>query len=163
MSKPWTCASRTAWSAATSACRRGAGRRSSSLPSPRTTRSYWSANTLAGLHKYELGLPKGTVSGPGETFEEAANRELKEEAGFGARRIEYLRELSVAPSHMGFTVHAMLARDLYPESLPGDEPEPPEVRTWPLAAIDDLFLSNELSEARSLAAIRVAQIHMGRG
>ena len=118
---------------------------------------------LAGLHKYELGLPKGTVDGPGETFEEAANRELKEEAGFGARRIEYLRELSVAPSHMGFTVHAMLARDLYPENLPGDEPEPPEVQTWPLAGIDDLFLSNELSEARSLAAIRVAQIHMGRG
>lgn len=118
---------------------------------------------LAGLHKYELGLPKGTVSGPGETFEEAADRELKEEAGFGAKRIEYLRELSVAPSHMGFTVHAMLARDLYPESLPGDEPEPPEVQTWPLASIDDLLLSSELSEARSMAAIRIAQIHMERG
>lgn len=117
---------------------------------------------LAGIHRYELGLPKGTVDGPDETFVEAANRELKEEAGFGAGRIEYLRELSVAPSHMGFTVHALLARDLYPERLPGDEPELPEVRVWPLADIDELFLSGEISEARSLAAIRVAQIHLKR-
>ena len=117
---------------------------------------------LAGLHKYELGLPKGTVETPAETFAAAANRELKEEAGFGARRVEYLRELSVAPSHMGFTVHVVLARDLYPQRLPGDEPEVPEVRTWPLADIDDLFLSGEISEARSLAAIRIAQIHLTR-
>lgn len=117
---------------------------------------------LAGLHNYELGLPKGTVAGPDETLTEAANRELKEEAGFGARRIDYLRELSVAPSHMGFTVHAVLARGLYPERLPGDEPEAPEVCPWPLADIDDLFLSGEISEARSLAAIRIAQIHLER-
>ena len=117
---------------------------------------------LAGLHSYELGLPKGTVDGPDETFEEAANRELKEEAGFGAARVDYLRELSLAPSHMGFTVHVMLARGLYPERLPGDEPEQPEVEKWPLARIDDLLLSSEISEARSIAAIKIAQIHIER-
>ena len=31
---------------------------------------------LAGLHRYELNLPKGTVA-PGETFYEAENREFK--------------------------------------------------------------------------------------
>ena len=112
---------------------------------------------MAGLHKYELGLPKGRVD-LGESFAYAANRELKEEAGFGARSIVHLRELSLAPGQMGFSIHAMLATDLYPESLPGDEPEPLEVVLWPLDRIDELIFSHELSEARSIATLKIAEI-----
>src|SRR6187455_3284503 len=46
----------------------------------------------AGVHRYELGLPKGRMDA-GETPEQAADRELKEECGFGARRIEVLRSI----------------------------------------------------------------------
>lgn len=112
---------------------------------------------MAGIHKYELGLPKGRVE-PDESLAFAANRELKEEAGFGAKNVEWLRELSLAPGQMGFSIHAMLATDLYSESLPGDEPEPLEVELWPLANIDDLIFSEELSEARSIAAIKMAEV-----
>ena len=38
----------------------------------------------AGVHRYELGLLKGRMDA-GETPEQAANRELKEETGYGAR------------------------------------------------------------------------------
>ena len=38
----------------------------------------------AGFHRYELGLVKGRIDA-GETPEQAADRELKEEAGYGAR------------------------------------------------------------------------------
>ena len=38
----------------------------------------------AGVHRYELGLVKGRIDA-GETPEQAADRELKEEAGYGAR------------------------------------------------------------------------------
>ena len=41
----------------------------------------------AGMHRYELGLVKGRIDA-GETPAQAADRELKEEAGYGARRIE---------------------------------------------------------------------------
>src|SRR4249919_4083394 len=44
----------------------------------------------AGIHRYELGLPKGRIDA-GETAHQAADRELKEECGFGARRLETLR------------------------------------------------------------------------
>ena len=37
----------------------------------------------AGTHSYELGFPKGLID-PGETPEQAANRELQEEIGFAA-------------------------------------------------------------------------------
>ena len=112
---------------------------------------------MAGIHAYELGLPKGVVH-ENESLEDAANRELKEEVGLGARDIRYIRELSIAPGQMGFSIHAMLARDLYEESLPGDEPEPLEVVRWPLDKIDDLMFNERISEARSLAALRLAQI-----
>ena len=114
---------------------------------------------LAGLHRYELNLPKGTVD-PGETFEEAANRELKEEAGFGARKLDYVRQITLAPAYMGFSIHVVLARDLYPESLPGDEPEIMEVEKWAQKDLDQLVMSDLLSESRSIAALKLAEVYM---
>jgi ADP-ribose diphosphatase len=106
----------------------------------------------AGFHELQLTLVKGAVD-DGESLEEAANRELKEEIGFGARRIEFIKKLNLAPGHMGFTINLLLARDLYPERLPGDEPEPPEVVTWPLARLDELITSDEFREARAIAGL----------
>ena len=40
----------------------------------------------AGVHRYELGLVKGRIDA-GETPVQAADRELKEEAGYGARSL----------------------------------------------------------------------------
>jgi ADP-ribose diphosphatase len=39
---------------------------------------------------------KGLID-PGETVMEAANRELKEEVGFGANKLTFLKKLSMAP------------------------------------------------------------------
>ena len=116
---------------------------------------------MAGLHTYELGLPKGSVE-PGESLDQAANRELKEETGYGARSFTHLHELSLAPGQMGFSIHALLATDLYVESLPGDEPEPLEVVYWPLAKLDELIFSEDLSEARSIATLKMAEVQFAR-
>ncbi len=58
---------------------------------------------------------------------------------------------------MGFTINVMLATGLYPERLPADEPEPPEVVSWPLARLDELIASDEFCEARAIAALSVAR------
>ncbi len=110
----------------------------------------------AGFHEYQLTLPKGAVD-PGETILEAADRELMEEAGYGAGRLTPLKELTLAPGHMGHRIEAVLAQDLYPKSLPGDEPEPLEVVPWPIARLEELMLSEELKEARVIAALYLAQ------
>lgn len=114
----------------------------------------------AGFHEMQLTLVKG-ASEPSESLEQAANRELKEEVGFGAREMRFVKSLSVAPGHMGFTINVMLARDLYPESLPGDEPEPLELVTWPMDRLDDLLASAEFSEARAIAALCVIKPLLG--
>ncbi|WP_111977020.1 ADP compounds hydrolase NudE [Algibacillus agarilyticus] len=113
----------------------------------------------AGMHSYELGLPKGLID-PGETPIEAANRELKEEIGFGARKFTQLKSLSLAPGYFGASMHILLAEDLYPERLEGDEPEPLDVVSWSINDLDALLQRNDFTEARSVAALFLARRHL---
>ncbi|QPK65642.1 ADP compounds hydrolase NudE [Methylomonas sp. LL1] len=109
----------------------------------------------AGLHRYELGLPKGKIDA-GENNLNAANRELKEEVGYGARRLRHLHTVSLAPAYLEHTIDIILAEDLYPEKLAGDEPEELEVIPWSIYDIDKLMATGECSEARSIAALYLA-------
>ncbi len=114
-----------------------------------------------GVHRYELGLPKGRMD-EGETPEQAANRELKEETGFGARRLRLLRPLTLAPGYMEFASHLVLAEELYAERLPGDEPEEIDVVPWKLADLHELMLREDCSDGRSLAALFIVRELLAR-
>jgi histidinol-phosphatase len=109
-----------------------------------------------GFHRYELGLPRGRVD-EGEEILAAAQRELQEEAGYGARKLDYLRTLALAPTYFAQEIHLVLARDLYPSRLEGDEPEAIDVLSWPLAEIEQLALRGDFSEGRALGALLVAR------
>jgi ADP-ribose diphosphatase len=106
----------------------------------------------AGVHRYEVGLPKGKTD-EGESFFEAANRELKEEVGYGAKKLHHLSSLSLAPSYLEHSTEIVLAQDLYAERLVGDEPEELEVIPWKLNNINELLATGECTEARSIAAL----------
>ncbi len=106
----------------------------------------------AGLHTYELGLPKGRLE-RGEDLLEGANRELKEEVGYGARRLRIVGKLSLAPTYMSHQTHVILAQDLYPERLMGDEPEELEVVPWRLDELHTLVQRDDCTEGRSIAAL----------
>lgn len=115
----------------------------------------------AGLEEYVLTLPKGLID-PGEDAATAANRELQEEAGFGAREVSHVRQLTAAPNYMGHRLEVMLARDLYPSKLEGDEPEPLEVIPWPLSQLPELFEREEFSEGRAIAALCLVQQRLAK-
>ena len=106
----------------------------------------------AGVHRYEIGLPKGKVD-PDETFLDAANRELKEEIGFGARKLYHLSTFSLAPSYLEHTTEIIIAQDLYLDKLTGDEPEELEVIPWKINKINELVANEICTEARSIAAL----------
>jgi ADP-ribose diphosphatase len=106
----------------------------------------------AGTDDYQLSLAKGLIE-PGEDVLVAANRELKEEAGFGAERLELIAELSLSPGYMSQKIQVVLARDLYQESLPGDEPEPLRVDKVSLRELSALAQHPQFTEGRALAAL----------
>lgn len=110
----------------------------------------------AGIHAYELGLPKGRLE-PGESPEHGANRELMEETGHGARDVRGIGSLTLAPGYMSHRTEIMLARELYPEKRPGDEPEEIEVVPWPLSEIVELTRRHDVSEGRTIAALYMAR------
>ena len=115
----------------------------------------------AGLHHYELGLVKGRLEA-GETVLQGAERELKEETGYGAHKLVELTTLSLAPGYMTHITHVVLARDLYPEKLPGDEPEELEIIHWPLADLHALVQRPDCTEGRSIAALYIARDYLQR-
>lgn len=115
----------------------------------------------AGLHEYQLGFPKGLID-PGETPEQAAQRELKEEIGYGCRSLQRLTEVTMAPQFFQAKMTLFVAHDLYPEKLPGDEPEPLEKVTWSLNDIERLLEQPDFSEARSLTALLLMLRNKGR-
>lgn len=110
----------------------------------------------AGVEDYTLTLPKGAID-LGEEMMDAANRELKEEIGFGARQLDHLKKMSLSPSYMKSGIDVIIAQDLYPESLPGDEPEPLEVVSWPMDRIFELVMRGDMTEGRAIAALYLAQ------
>lgn len=105
-----------------------------------------------GTERYELGFPKGGVD-QGEALEAAANRELQEEIGLGARKLHFLRTVITGPSHQRNPMHIFVAEDFYPCKLEGDEPEPLEIVRFPLAKLDELLADPDFNEARNLTAL----------
>lgn len=106
----------------------------------------------AGVDRYELALPKGRMEA-GETVLEAANRELMEETGYGARRLQHVTALTLAPNYLSHMTQIVLAQDLYEQRRSGDEPEEIEVIPWPLSRLGELIQRDDCTEARSLAAL----------
>lgn len=108
-----------------------------------------------GTERYELGFPKGLID-PGETPEQAANRELKEEIGMGSDTLTPLKQVVLAPSYFSSKMTLFLGQDLYPEKLEGDEPEELEVIKWPLQQAEELLTHLDFCEARSITALMLA-------
>ena len=115
----------------------------------------------AGVQRYELALPKGAVD-KDEDILQAADRELMEEVGYGARDLQLLKSVTVSPGYLNHTTHVIIAQDLYEKRLPGDEPEPIEVIPWKLTELDKLLNHEECTEARSIAALFMVRYHFLR-
>ncbi|WEL67111.1 ADP compounds hydrolase NudE [Pseudomonas sp. CBSPGW29] len=115
-----------------------------------------------GTDEYELSLPKGLIE-PGEDVLAAADRELKEEAGFGARQLEHITELSLSPGYMSQKIQVVLATELYEERLEGDEPEPMRVDRVNLRELSQLAQNEQFSEGALAALYLVRDLLTQRG
>jgi 8-oxo-dGTP pyrophosphatase MutT (NUDIX family) len=98
-----------------------------------------------------LELPAGKLDEEGEDLEDTARRELAEEIGKGARRVEHLKTFYSSPGFTDERMHLFLCTDLYDERAEADEEERIEVVTFPLERIDDAIA--ETPDAKSLLGL----------
>ncbi len=109
-----------------------------------------------GTERYELGFPKGKVEA-GEDLLQAANREIMEEVGYEAEKLTIMKQASLAPTYMGHITTIVLAQNLTPHRVAGDEPEELEVVKWNINDLDRLLMRDDFAEGRSLAALFLMQ------
>ena len=90
---------------------------------------------------------------PGETLEEAAQRELSEEAGHEADRLIPLCEFHTSKSILHEVAHIYLAEDLRKASRPPDRTEFIERRAFPFGEVVRMVESGEIKDAMTVIAV----------
>lgn len=108
-----------------------------------------------------LELPAGTLD-EGEEPEVCAARELREETGQAAKRLENLGGFYLAPGYSTEYMHVFLASGLYPAPLQADADEFLQVQPVPLAEALQMTRQGLLPDAKSLAALWMAGSHLER-
>jgi ADP-ribose pyrophosphatase len=97
-------------------------------------------------------MPTGGIH-PGESLEEAAQRELAEEAGHRARRLTHVSTYHTSKSVMEETAHLFLAEELASAPVRPDETEFISVRRFPFDTALQMVLSGEIVDSMTIIAI----------
>ena len=99
-----------------------------------------------------LEVPAGGID-EGEMPEEATLRELQEEVGFTARKLQHLTTFWLTPGFCTERMHAYLATELEPSSLEADDDEKIRVVPMPLGKVFGLIQDNAIRDAKSIAVL----------
>ena len=103
-------------------------------------------------------IPTGAVK-RGESEEDAVQRELAEEAGYTAARLEKLCTLDTSKSILDETAHLYTADGLHAVERTPDETEFIEVRAFPFDEVVRMVERSEIVDAMSVVAV----LHAARG
>jgi ADP-ribose pyrophosphatase len=103
-----------------------------------------------------LELPAGMVES-GEAPLDCARREIREETGMAAGRIEPIGEFYLAPGYSTEFMHIFLATDLHPDPLPGDADEFITAEPIPLEVALRMIENGKIRDAKTLAALMLAK------
>ena len=110
--------------------------------------------------KYLLEIPAGGVE-PGETFAEGAERELEEEIGVTASKIELITEFYVSPGFLTEKMYVFLATGLTATAQRLESDELLTVERMTFTAAFDLIRSGEIEDAKTIAGLILAGTKLG--
>jgi ADP-ribose pyrophosphatase len=97
-------------------------------------------------------MPTGGVHA-GESFEQAAQRELAEEAGYRAGRLIHVSTYHTSKSVVDETAHLFLGYDLVPAPVSPDETEFITIRLFPFEIVLEMVLSGEIVDSMTIVAV----------
>ena len=108
-------------------------------------------------------IPAGRLADPGEEPAACARRELLEEAGVTAGRIEPLTTIWTTPGFTDETIHLFLATQLHPAEHQREHDEFIEVQPLPLSRALEMIRIGDIRDAKTaLAILYVAGFILGR-
>jgi len=100
-------------------------------------------------------VPAGKLD-VGEAPEECARRELEEETGYRAGRLEHLGSIHTTPGFTDEVIHLFLGWDLEAGSMSHESHEFIELREVPLADAIEMIDRGEITDAKTICALSVA-------
>jgi 8-oxo-dGTP pyrophosphatase MutT (NUDIX family) len=118
----------------------------------------------AALGRELLEIPAGKLDVEGEPPELTVHRELAEEVGLLAERVELLTSFVQSPGFCDELNHVYLATGLTmtDRSVQGIEEEHMTVHRVPLAEVPDLIATGELIDGKSIVGLMLAIHRLGR-
>ena len=120
---------------------------------------------LVGQYRYVAQrftweMPTGGVR-PSESLEEAAQRELAEEAGQRAGRLTWICTYHTSKSVMNETAHLYLGEELTPADHPPDDTEFIERRVFPFGEVVEMVQRSEITDSMTVIAVLHAARRLG--
>jgi len=106
-----------------------------------------------------LELPAGTRNGD-EPYEACAAREIREETGMEAGKLEKVGEFYLAPGYSTEFMGVFLATELKHNPLEADDDEFLSVEKMTVKEAFEMARRGEMPDAKSLAALLLAKIHL---
>ncbi len=107
------------------------------------------------IDKHLLEIPAGMIEA-NEGIEDAAERELLEETGYKAGRLEYIGKCYMTPGYCTEVIHFFIARELKrTEGNNKDEDEEIELVIMSLDEAIGKVISNEIEDAKTAYALLV--------
>jgi ADP-ribose pyrophosphatase len=110
--------------------------------------------------RYLLEAPAGTLADR-EPPEAGAARELEEELGLVAARLEKLSEFFVSPGFLEEKMHVYLATELTEGKQLLDEDEVLEIVRLPIADALEMITSGEIQDAKTIIGLMLAAPRVG--
>ncbi|MGI6178303.1 MAG: NUDIX hydrolase [Eubacterium sp.] len=106
-----------------------------------------------------LEIPAGKRD-PGETPEETARRELKEETGYSAKEFIPLTKIYPSPGYTEEVLYIFLALGLESGETHFDDNEAIDICEYPLDTLAEMALHGKIEDAKSIVAVLLAKHHL---
>lgn len=105
------------------------------------------------LDRFTLEIPAGKLDDPKEPTLECAKRELEEETGYRAGKLEYLLTVNTTVAFCNEKIDLYLATDLTKTEQHLDPDEEINVERWDIDDLKQMIYEGKMTDAKTIAGI----------